>query len=633
MKRTVLFISGLLLALCFSNAQARVCFLPIPELCDLSIGEQHDGGGQVLDPCEAYTQSCDLEAEGYNCEHCPSDSSKCKCEAQTCEQGYSADVTSCPDGYELETKGKEKGKDCGKCVALECPTETSTSPKCSQAGYMAVETEYFSGDLVCYQCVSDICPQGTKKDCAVGEVKTKAGKTPYGTQCYTCCNNKCAVGGLEDEITCNATDEEFKTATGEKTACGNTCYKCVSDKCPPNTYKTCAATDTKTKAGETQKGTQCYTCTPCSNTCASGEVNKTCDPETEERVETGKTACGNTCYRCQKTGPCADGPYSWRDTECCALEEWKNQPICQKPECLISAGGKRFTLPFKAGYKYYPTSNQCMDKNFIDALGLYHESGSVSCAADEVTARIRYCGSAKDMVGIDDLNVLANAMFKTSDGKPITNNFNSDWYQRAVPVYHRNLSAKDQTLVDLMRSYRLIADEKINENGGYDYTWITVRERHADWDTGAMHLDFSKDNKIYSYEVEGMGIRNTNMARGWGICLCSDDDETNLAGNSTCSDNPYAQIVANCWYGYDDTKFDCRFIVLYSKDNSKYTFVVEHNTGTLQLKPDQEKPYNGDFSGVKNCKVYHDGKAIWTSSKPSECIYLNARLGNKCDLK
>lgn len=154
-------------------AEARVCFLPMAESCDVEFSGK-------------FCSLCYSKEDGFNCEKgCATNSELCECTIIKCAAGYSAEKQDCPEGYEIQKKGKSAGRDCIKCIKQDCPENTDTNPDCDE-GYQKAETEYRSGDNVCYKCVSDVCLEGTFKACPKNKKAFDSGETDYGTPCYVC---------------------------------------------------------------------------------------------------------------------------------------------------------------------------------------------------------------------------------------------------------------------------------------------------------------------------------------------------------------------------------------------------------------------------------------------------------------
>lgn len=189
--------------------------------------------------------------------------------ADHCDDPGTVERGNC-DGYN-DSKKDEEGWICTpcpsdanryKCTPRECLNGYNTSVMGCAKGY-TMEEKGKSGDDICRRCVADKCPENLNivKSCSEED------KVPVPTEYY---------------------------------AGDNVCYKCVDDKCPNLTYKDCADTEEKIPAGKTDAGTQCYFCHGCSDVCEKGSLEKKDCMAGYENVSVFITACGNSCYNCEK---------------------------------------------------------------------------------------------------------------------------------------------------------------------------------------------------------------------------------------------------------------------------------------------------------------------------------------------
>lgn len=83
----------------------------------------------------------------------------------------------------LSTNDKLADDDAYAC--METCAEGSVNPECTSSEKQK-DTGKTACNMICAVCLNDTCPVGTFKSCGPGENALPAGKTEYGTQCYTC---------------------------------------------------------------------------------------------------------------------------------------------------------------------------------------------------------------------------------------------------------------------------------------------------------------------------------------------------------------------------------------------------------------------------------------------------------------
>ncbi len=128
------------------------------------------------------------------------------CEKLACETGYSTDVTTCEDGYQIEAKGYSGDDECKKCVEKDCSTGYSKSitsdADCSE-GYTF---EQEKDNPLCGKCNVKPCETGYSTDvttCEDGyqiETKGQSGEKP----CNKCVEKDCSTGYSKDVTSCSA---------------------------------------------------------------------------------------------------------------------------------------------------------------------------------------------------------------------------------------------------------------------------------------------------------------------------------------------------------------------------------------------------------------------------------------------
>lgn len=183
---------------CVTCAKAKKCVdgecvnCPLGEDCGCFDDDAYSNGSGV---CEPNDPCADVTCESD--EYC----SEGTCYPSPCPSGYDTSVTSCSEGYTLETNGTSGGSTCGKCVAKSCPSGYSTSVTSCSDG-QKLETNGMSGDSACGKCVSagDPCKTefgsnyvaSTVRTCG-SDAKTVKKTTSSGVTCIGCIPCNCSA--------------------------------------------------------------------------------------------------------------------------------------------------------------------------------------------------------------------------------------------------------------------------------------------------------------------------------------------------------------------------------------------------------------------------------------------------------
>ncbi len=460
-------LAGAFLALTAFSARADICFIP---------AEECSGGSTDAlkrECAENYSLSAKKTGDNWECDEC---GGKYWC---YCKSGYT--------------------EQSGKCVY----DQTHDTCPINVYSYTADLGEGYS----CEKCDDKSSAQYGKYKCEDGSSKCKsAGYTYVKTANNTCAggDNKCPYGDYYKVCTCNGYDETDN-----------------SDKC--YAFTQCDLGDGKTT--KYKKGTSQKKCTDSTYVSEDNDMvkddNYDCSLKCTETCENNKKY-----YVCKKKdSACANGPYSWRDTECCAKDEWKNTKYCQKPACTITAGGKQFSDPISpySVADFVPT--QCSDR-LKQGLGISNlQYACYSSGTNYVLGMIRYCGGINDFAGLDDWNTLATAMY----GRTITNNASAGVYNRCeipapgLPKYD-NVSVSNSSIYS-----------KISASSTY-----YVRECYNGGEAGYL----SVTDKIYGVNYAPVPTSNRS---GYGLCVCSDGDCTGcdycIAG--TCKSSGENRIISD----------------------------------------------------------------------------------------
>ncbi len=247
----------------------------------------------------------------YDCkctlQNCPDgqelNAAECKCVDARCTDGYSTETTSCPDGFEIETKGKSGNKNCNKCVERKCPAGEVCKPTPCEPGLGTCipncETIKLGNTVWYYRCK---CPANAERMCPSGVVDHNTCR---------CLDDTCPAGTYKQSERDGSSRLYEKCANGQgqlisRTDADSICYKCATEVCPAGTYLECGEKQIASTAGQSNLGHTCYICSDPEpdDTCPSGTVKKCGAGSTSEKA--GTTEAGTQCYTC-KDPQCSNG--------------------------------------------------------------------------------------------------------------------------------------------------------------------------------------------------------------------------------------------------------------------------------------------------------------------------------------
>ncbi len=419
------------------------------DVCFLPTGQCEAASADLSTGCSGFNLTGAKDETGWNCTQC---GEKWKCEKKSCKDDYKTDVR-CSG---TETKVCDETRKAGDESCCKCEDSVT---KCQHEGYVYKKTS-------------------TNENCK--------NKCPYNGDYYESCE-------------CNA--------KYDKSSNTNACY----------TYNTCELGDLA--------GTKKYEQASDVHKCKDYMDNAEYVTDNSEQVKSDDydctLVCTETCdnsnrkyYQCspkKDDDPCENGPYSWRDTECCAKDKWKDTVYCRKPTCTITAGDKKFTDLI---YPYQVTDfvPKVCDDRLKEGLGIGNlQYGCSSRNTNYVLGMIRYCGGINDFAGIDDINALAGEMY----GRSFTNNAAPGVYERCeisaskLPKYTGFTgSAGASTLYNKIKSHAL---------GRLDDFWINVRECYNGDESGMVNFFFDS----YKYGVFHAPVLSSNPYNR-GMCVCRD---------------------------------------------------------------------------------------------------------------
>lgn len=252
-KFNLLFL-GVLLALGINTAQARVCFLPIPDLCDLDLPDYGEGGGNVVDPqpqqpVEKCTQAGEyktledcqkvLTDNGWDQSHKCHQKGECYIIGSLCLKGTYPSLDECnriasslslPPYNDKECK-KVEGEECWEVIDL-CSEEnkrTARSMGYTVSGEEAIRKTGKEPDESSYSlsgngtfCVPFINKSCNLWNCSTAEigfhwVKEEAQKRDMYLDCRKPANAKYCPNNL-DSKSCNAGAEKHCESLGSRMA-------------------------------------------------------------------------------------------------------------------------------------------------------------------------------------------------------------------------------------------------------------------------------------------------------------------------------------------------------------------------------------------------------------------------------
>ena len=207
-----------------------------------------------LFPFTGYSETETMPGSGSHCIACGYKYGPCsKCNAEkclVCYAGYTADLTSCPEGYTLN-----KVNNCGMCVPNSCPSGyTAGKEDCSNEELSIYDYTYSTNGTdglgrICGKCVEKSCPTGytrvytSDNPCNPPSSYTRSDQGP-NIKCMKCSTPTCGTYP-------NCCSGQWKFS--------NTCLDC-----DPNAL-TCSGSTMTCKSGYVLKGG--YVCAKCDSSC------------------------------------------------------------------------------------------------------------------------------------------------------------------------------------------------------------------------------------------------------------------------------------------------------------------------------------------------------------------------------
>ena len=547
-------------------ANADVCFLPTGQ-CEAASANLSAG-------CSGFNLTSAKDETGWNCTQC---GEKWKCEKKSCKDDYKTDVRCSGTETKVCDETRKAGDEsCCRCEdsVTKCQHEgyvykkTSTNENCT--GECPYNSDYYES-CECnakYDKSSNTNACYTYNTCELGDL---AGTKKYeqasdAHKCKAYIDNSAYVTDNSEQVksddydctlvcteTCDNSNRKYYQCSPKKNCKGGEgmyeteadckkAYKIASNNssfervwamimknitpinqafagCPCPT----SGPGSGKEYGKDNNGrTLYYSLSPCCQANAIVDSDKIDEAlvdggiKIEDPVYSCKYDEGTKCWYAVvgDADPCANGPYSWRDTECCAKDKWKDTVYCKKPTCTITAGDKKFTDLI---YPYEVTDfvPKVCDDRLKEGLGIGNlQYGCSSGNTNYVLGMIRYCGGINDFAGIDDMNALAAGMY----GRDITNNAGPGVYASceipatALPQYSGGFtgSAGGTPLYNKIKSYA---------TGRLDDFWINVRECYNGDECGLVRFHFTN----YKYGVFDAPVLSSNPYNR-GMCVCRDEE-------------------------------------------------------------------------------------------------------------
>ncbi len=158
------------------------------------------------------------------------DEENCNCTSKDCETGYDKGVTSCEEGYKLETSNSKSGDEvCGRCVKETCPSGKTCTPwiQCDDGTNCEPNP-----DIKCDKIKLGSETMYTDCECKITASSCQEGQVFDKNRCQ-CRAEDCPVG-YDTKVTSCSDGYDFSKSgkSGDKD-----CGKCTAKTCP--TGQTC----------------------------------------------------------------------------------------------------------------------------------------------------------------------------------------------------------------------------------------------------------------------------------------------------------------------------------------------------------------------------------------------------------